>query len=277
VIVNSAYPIDHDGWTDRKSEFRLPDGRLIAFVDTGGPGPILVLLHGYSDSSRSFSLIEPFLRGFRLIIPDLPGHGSSTVRTGWSVSDLAGDVGMLIDYLSIVPEAIVGHSLGAMTAIKLASLETPRTRSLITIAGTLSPKFSPTAPVSKQIFALRDPIDSCHPFFKFWHSGPQDINQDFLKYISREAASMPASVWRAILSELYTLSLTEDAGKISVPTLSISGSEDELFDESHGLDLQGAISGTRAIIMEGHGHNPHWESPLVVSSHIRDFLQKFGS
>lgn len=265
--------VDHDGWVDRKSEFQLPDGRNIAYVDTGGSGAVLVLLHGYSDSSRSFSLIEPFLRGYRLIIPDLPGHGSSDVRNGWSVSDLAGDVAMLIDHLSIHPEAVVGHSLGAMAAIKLAASGTLRAKSLITIAGTLSPRFSPTAPVSTQILAFRDPVDANHPFFAFWHSGPRYVNRDFLKHITREAANMPASVWQAILTELYTLDLSSDATGISLPTLSISGSSDELFDERHGRELEGAISGSRSIVMDGHGHNPHWESPPEVSTHIQDFLR----
>jgi pimeloyl-ACP methyl ester carboxylesterase len=84
---------------------------------------------------------------------------------------------------------------------------------------------------------------------------------------------MPASLWHAILAELYTLNLKGEACRVSVPTLSISGNRDDLFDASHRRELQSAIQGSRSIVMESHGHNPHWESPSLVSSWIRDFLR----
>ncbi|MGA1805165.1 alpha/beta fold hydrolase [Rhizobium sp. HT1-10] len=264
--------IDHGAWASRKSYFRLPDGRSLAYVDTGGTTAALIFIHGYSDSSRSFSLMEPFLRNFRLVIPDLPGHGVSDARDRWTVEGLASDIAALIDSLDSVPVAVIGHSLGAMIAIKLASMDRPPMKTLVTIAGTVRPALLADASLCARILDLSDPIDPRDPFFEYWHACPQPVNQGFLDHLRGEAAAIPASVWHGIFFELCDLDLSFEAARINIPSLGISGGQDELFDGKHRTALNNTVSDSQSIVMDGHGHNPHWENPELVAAHIRRFL-----
>jgi pimeloyl-ACP methyl ester carboxylesterase len=57
-----------------------------------------------------------------------------------------------------------------------------------------------------------------------------------------------------------------------VPVLAIAGSEDPLFDAGHRRQLAATLGSIRSITLEGHGHNPHWESPRLVAEHVLSFL-----
>ena len=73
-----AAPINQASWSSLKKEVRLPNGVKLAYVELGNPkGPPLLLLHGYTDSSRSWSLVVPYLQEYRLLIPDQRGHGAA--------------------------------------------------------------------------------------------------------------------------------------------------------------------------------------------------------
>ncbi len=265
--------VDQGGWTNRKHILSLPDGRPIAFFDSGGPGPVLLLLHGYSDSSRSFSLLEPWLSAYRLVMPDLPGHGGSAAGSGLAVDDFADDVIALAGALGIGQCIVVGHSMGAMIGMTLAVRMPEAIGALVLISGTLRPVFPKGDPVTKGILGLRDPISPADPFFDLWHAGSHPVDRLFLDLLSREAAAIPSSVWKGILGEFSRLDLTRTASRISVPVLCVAGSEDTLFDADHRLALATAFHDGKTVLLDGFGHNPHWENPSLVALHIERFLQ----
>ncbi|MGO4570083.1 alpha/beta fold hydrolase [Rhizobium sp. 2YAF20] len=265
--------VDQDGWTARKHILRLTDGRSLAYIDTGGSGPALLLLHGYSDSSRSFSLLEPWLCGHHLVIPDLPGHGGSGIGAGMAVADFTDDIVALMAALSVERFAVIGHSMGAMIGIDLAA-RLPEVAALVTISGTLRPAFPRGDPVTHRILGLCDPIDPGDPFFDLWHACPHAVDPCFLDAVSREAAAIPTAIWHGILACFSTLDLTETAVQIRVPVLCIGGSEDALFDASHRLALEEALSKGQSVLMKGFGHNPHWEDSEKVSVVLRDFFRR---
>jgi len=266
-------PVDQAGWAGRKHMLHLPDGRPMTFIDSGGPGPILLMLHGYSDTSRSFSLLEPQLAGYRLIMPDLPGHGGSVAGSGLTVGDFAEDVAALVEVLGIRRCAVIGHSMGAMIGMVLCGLLPPKIEALVLISGTLRPAFSQESPVSEGIRRLSDPIDPADPFFDLWHAGPHPVDRGFLRFLSCEAAAIPSRIWQGILHSFSTLDLTQTASRISVPVLCIGGSEDTLFDADHRLALASALPDAETILLDGFGHNPHWEDPLQVAFHLERFLR----
>ncbi|WP_245449679.1 alpha/beta hydrolase [Rhizobium leguminosarum] len=265
--------LDQDGWTTRKRTFRLVDGRSLVYIDTGGPGPTLLLLHGYSDSSRSFSLLEPWLAGYRLIIPDLPGHGGSGVGTGLTVPHFTDDIVALVTALSMERFAVIGHSMGAMISIAVAARLPDVVTALITISGSVRPAFPRHDPVTNGILGLCDPIDPGDPFFKLWHSCPHAVDPCFLAAVSREAAAIPAEIWHGILACFSTLDLTETGVQVTAPALCIGGSEDALFGATHRLALEDALPKAQSVLMEGFGHNPHWEDSEKVSIILRDFFR----
>ncbi len=254
----------------------LPDGRPLAFIDSGGPGPVLLLVHGYTDSSRSFSMMVPRLGQYRLIIPDVPGHGGSAARTGFEVSDFATDISALVHTLGLRRFAVIGHSMGAMIGIDLAARLQDDVTRLVTISGTLRPQFAPQSDIVREIEALADPIDPADPFFDDWHACARTVDAAFLMRMRAEAAAIPASIWKGILRGFAETDLTGMARQVAQPVLCIGCSDDALFDAGHRRALLPAFENAQGVVLEDHGHNPHWENPDKVADLVLAFLERDG-
>ncbi|HEV7319566.1 MAG TPA: alpha/beta hydrolase [Ensifer sp.] len=263
--------IAQDDWSALKRRLELPGGRQFAYVDRG-EGPVLLLLHGYSDSSRSFALIAPYLAGYRLIIPDLAGHGASEAGPGATVADFAGDLDCLAGRLALRDVVVIGHSMGAMTAIALAGRRPDLVRALVLLSGSLKPGLDATNETARAIRALNDPLRPDHPFFDVWHACSRPVDPAFLAQIRKEAAEIPTRTWQAILDGLAATDLGTSARNLRLPVLAIAGREDLLFDAGHRQQLAASLRSVHSITLDGHGHNPHWESPALVAEELRSFL-----
>src|SRR5919109_2719431 len=81
---------------------------------TAGHGPVLLLLHGITDSSQTWEHVAPILsERFTLVAPDLLGHGdSATPRGDYSLGAHASGARDVLTALGIERATIVGHSLG---------------------------------------------------------------------------------------------------------------------------------------------------------------------
>ncbi|TJW78631.1 MAG: alpha/beta hydrolase, partial [Mesorhizobium sp.] len=67
-----AQEAEQRAWAGRK-RFADVGGLDFAYVEIAGSEPPLLLVHGFTDTSRSFSLLAPHLSGRRLVMPDLRG------------------------------------------------------------------------------------------------------------------------------------------------------------------------------------------------------------
>lgn len=101
---------------------RLHD--LEMWVETRGEGEPLLLLHGFGGSSANWEpLFERPPEGYRLIAPDLRGHGRSTNPSGrFSFHRCALDLAALLDRLAVERCRAIGVSGGAQTLLHLATL-----------------------------------------------------------------------------------------------------------------------------------------------------------
>ncbi|MFF2319912.1 alpha/beta fold hydrolase [Agrobacterium sp. NPDC058088] len=263
-----------DAWEKRKRFVELPRKRRMAFIDTGGPGPVLLMLHGFSDTSRSFSLIEPYFQEYRLIAPDLPGHGASSVGHGFHVADFAETIDRFLRLMGISRFFVLGHSMGAMTAIELAARRSSAVQGLALLSGTLEPDFGTESKLAKDILALRDPIRPAGGFLRDWYSCKRPVDEEFLSRMKCDAANMPAATWHGVLKAFAETNLHYSASKINAPVLCLAGAEDPLFDESHRQQLSEAFPVGQTVTLPDHGHNPHWENPEGVSAFITEFFAK---
>ena len=98
-------------------------GTELVYSDRG-QGPCLVLLHGYLESMDIWEdFAEHFPDGYRLIIPDIPGHGSSgTWGDSHGMEDLAGGIRALMESEGIEKIFLVGHSMGGYVAMAFVDL-----------------------------------------------------------------------------------------------------------------------------------------------------------
>jgi pimeloyl-ACP methyl ester carboxylesterase len=92
--------------------------------DAEGSGHPLLFLHGGSCDRTFWAPQVAYFRGrFRLVLPDLRGHGRSPVPGGaYSVEDFASDVAALASSLDIKGATVIGHSLGGLVAFVLPAL-----------------------------------------------------------------------------------------------------------------------------------------------------------
>ncbi|TJW06497.1 MAG: alpha/beta hydrolase [Mesorhizobium sp.] len=258
---------EQDSWAGRKQFIRSGD-RDIAYVEIAGAEPALLLVHGFTDTSRSFSLLAPHLAGRRLVMPDLRGHGGSQAGEGCGIADFADDIAGLIGRLRLDRPVVVGHSLGAMVAVALAARYRELVAGLVLMAGTLKPDLARDHPLVLGVQALRDPISAADPFYAWWHACRPGVPQAFLAGLAKDASAMPASLWRAILEEIRRADLTDAAQAVQVRTLIVAGARDPLFGEAHQQALSHALPHALLVQAEGCGHNPHWEEPAFIAEAI---------
>ena len=100
-------------------------GTPIHYLAWGDPAkPGLVLVHGGAAHAQWWSFIAPFLsRQYRVVAPDLAGHGDSGRRAHYARRAFADDVmGVIDDARFIGPPVLAGHSMGGLVTIVAASL-----------------------------------------------------------------------------------------------------------------------------------------------------------
>lgn len=113
-------------------------GRLrVHFLDWGGSGTEVVLLHGLSSSSRIWDLTAPLLaREFRVIAVDQRGHGlTDRPDSDYSFAEVCGDLSALMARLGFERPVLVGHSWGAGVALQYAVEHPEGTRGLVLVDG----------------------------------------------------------------------------------------------------------------------------------------------
>jgi pimeloyl-ACP methyl ester carboxylesterase len=109
----------------------LDDVRLRYYV--GGEGPPLVLVHGLGGAAANWIEVVRALRGtFRVLVPDLPGHGgSSPLASATTLDPYADRLAQLAEHEGLERAGLAGHSLGALVALRLAVARPERVSALV--------------------------------------------------------------------------------------------------------------------------------------------------
>jgi 3-oxoadipate enol-lactonase len=105
------------------------------YYETAGQGAPLLLLHGLGSSARDWEYqVRFFAQRYRVLIPELRGHGRSEKPPGpYSMPLFASDIADLIESLGIAPPHVVGLSLGGFVAFQLAVDYPELIRSLVVV------------------------------------------------------------------------------------------------------------------------------------------------
>ena len=89
---------------------------------TAGHGPVVILLHGFAETSRMWQPIIPLLaEKFTVIAPDLPGIGDSSIPEKIDMLSAARQIHELVRSLKIEKARVVGHDIGLMVAYAYAA------------------------------------------------------------------------------------------------------------------------------------------------------------
>jgi pimeloyl-ACP methyl ester carboxylesterase len=276
-VPATAQPaVDQASWASLKKEVRLQNGIRLAYVEAGDPnGEPLLLLHGFTDSSRSFSPMVPYLGRYRLLIPDQRGHGASDAPDCcYGSSQFAYDARLFLDALAVKRAAVVGHSLGSMVAISLAADHPERVSKVVLIGSTALVPVKRGDWLYDNATAVKGKLDPTSQFAKDWHPAnqPTKVDPAFAEAVNDEILRIPGHVWRGVARELSYVPVGRHATDVKAPVLVLSGGKDSLFTAEHHQSLLKAFPHAEARVFAELGHNPNWEQPEAVASVIDRFL-----
>ena len=218
-------------------------GRL--FYRDSGEGQPLLLLHGFTGSGDDWKHVfaEP-LSGYRVIAPDLPGHGRSTNPGGlFKFADVARDMFALLDRLGIDRVAAIGVSAGANALLHMATQQPARLGAMIHVSGT--PRFPDQARAIMR--AMTEEGRSSAEWTEMrgrHHQGDQQIR----------------ALWRHVREfaddredmnfDAATLAL------ITARTLIVHGDRDPLYPVELAVELFRAIPNAALDVVPYGGHGP---------------------
>lgn len=249
----------------------LNTGPELSVIDRGTGVP-LILLHGVSMSSAYFHpVIDPLAAaGYRVIVPDLRGHGRSPhVEGGHTVGQYADDVNALLDALAIDRCVIVGWSMGNLVAWELMHRHgRERIAAHVNISQgptDLQCEAFPYGPLSLE--AIHGFIAACQDDFRgsMEHFAPsmfkQELAAEDLAWCADESCLLGANAATAILLDQTLYSAVAAIAAGTVPTLNIWGVHEGLIPLAMGDWCRDNIAGSEYVVFEESGHCPQLEEP----------------
>jgi pimeloyl-ACP methyl ester carboxylesterase len=275
----------------RETEIRLHGHRLHYRI--GGEGPLLVLVHGITNSSASWEPVFATLaRRFTVIAPDLLGHGDSAKPRG--DYSLGANASLLRDFMLALGHeraTIVGHSLGGGIAMQFAYQFPDRIERLVLVSsGGLGREVTAllravALPGAEFVLPLlaSGPLVSAGTTISGWINriGVR-LGSDVAAMATGFASLQDIEARRAFVQ---TARAVIDAGgqrvnatdKLylaeAVPTLLLWGDRDPIIPARHGIRAHELMPGSRLRIFAGAGHFPHHDDPAGFAAAITEFVE----
>lgn len=243
--------------------------------------PPILLLHGFIGSSAEWNEVAGALSGdYRCLIPDLPGHGSSTglpYPEAYTMDGAARSLTALLDAESIDRCAVAGYSMGGRLALYLA-LRYPRRveRLLLESAspGLVTEEERAARRVSDEKLARRLETDEFRQFVEDWYRQPLFAtlarDEELLRRtIEARVQNDPRELARSLraMGTGSQPSLWADLEDLTVPTLAIAGGEDAKF-VALAREMERASANVQTFVVSCAGHSVHAEQPETYAGFL---------
>lgn len=254
----------------------LPHGVRVPYAVHGSTdGVPVVMLHGLSDSLRSFERLLPSLpASMRVFIPTLRSHGDAgRPESGHRPADFADDVTAFMDVMGIESAVIVGHSMGSQIAQRFAIDNPDRVLGLVLLGAFRTVReLSGIDEIHAAIDSLEDPVDP--DFVREFQLSTitQPVPAAFIDSIIADSLKLSAATWQAIIDGFLDDETFQQISTISAPTLLIWGDQDSVTPRAEQDVMVSTIPDARLITYHGTGHAVHWEQPERVASDLIGFV-----
>jgi pimeloyl-ACP methyl ester carboxylesterase len=283
----AEYDLLYDGPpTVRRETIALERGTKLSALVWGDADPELVLIHGGAQNAHTWDTVALKLDR-PLIAIDLPGHGHSDFRPehDYIPTSMADDVAQAVQQLAPNAKAVVGMSLGGMTAICLAADHPDLVRRLGVVDVTPGTDHAKAEP----IIAFVD--------------GPEYF-KDFAEILSRTVEFNPGrsevSLRRGILHNAYEMDdgqwtwrydrmrdwkiggddapsfedLWDKVDDVKVPITLWQGGKWSVIGDEDVTEWMKRRPDTIHIVVEGAGHSIQGDKPMEMAAHIEDLLAR---
>jgi pimeloyl-ACP methyl ester carboxylesterase len=228
------------------------------YYEIHGEGEPLVLLHGFTMSHTMWEgWIEDFSKSYKLIIPDLRGHGNSTNPSNeFTHEESARDIYGLLDLLKIDKFKAIGFSSGGMTLTHMATMDTSRIQAMVLISST---SFFP---------------ESCREILRSVNY--ESVDENWMNNMKKQHPGGEKQI-RSLLTQFNNMAYSYDdmnftnpyLSTIKSPTLIIHGDRDVFFPVDIPVNSYKSIPTSYLWIVPNFGHssidkNSIWADAFLI-------------
>ena len=260
------------------------------FVRSAGTGPVVVLIHGYAETSDSWApLAAELVKTYTVIVPDLRGIGSSSRPAGgYDKKTQAADIRAVVTTLGFDRTFVVSHDIGIMVAYAYAALFPDKVERLVVMDAPL-PGIAPWDDIVK---------DHRLWHFSFWGPDEERLVQGRERiYLDRiwnnfsATPTQPDDATRKFYAAQYAKPGAMRAGfahfkafsqdgqdnqafartKLTMPVLAIGG--EKSFGATEAVVFRAVAVNVREAVVPNSGHWLMEESPTYTVALIRDYLK----
>lgn len=264
-----------------RKEVQVDDHRIVYLE--GGKGATILLLHGFGGNKDHWTDFARHMKGFHLVIPDIPGFGeSSQVREDrYDIENQVTRIARFVETLKLDKFHIAGNSMGGALSAAFAAKHPDRilTVTLLDTAGV------PCEKNSELILELQkgnNPLlagtdEGYDRLMSLIFAKPPTIPAPFRKILAADWIAHRAfntKIWKDWQPEHF--SLEPILPMIQAPVLILWGDQDKLLDVGSVAFLEKNLKNTRTVILKDAGHCPMVEKPEETAKACVDFLKEKG-
>ena len=271
-----------------RREVDVAPGQRVSALAWGRGEPELVLLHGGAQNAHTWDTVALAL-GCPLVALDLPGHG----RSGWRDDHDYGPrrnaeaVAVAVQKLAPRAAAVVGMSLGGLTALALAALRPDLVRRLLLVdvtPGANAVKAEPIAAfvAGPESFASFDEI-----LARTLAHNPTRSESSLRRGVLHNARAREDGRWVWRYDRLNRLRsgagaggdlgfgvLWDDVAKLRVPLLLVRGARSGVVDDADVAELKRRKPDAEVVVVADAGHSVQGDQPLELARIIARFREE---
>jgi pimeloyl-ACP methyl ester carboxylesterase len=248
-------------------------------VDLSGDGPAVLFVHGFPLDRTMWRPVASALTGWHRILPDLRGLGlSEGPEDGYAMAEYADDLAALLDLLHVPDAVVCGLSMGGYVTFELLRRYPQRVRALV-LANTRAAPDDAAGRGKRDAMIARIRRDG--PGFLADEMLPKLVGPDTARtrpdVVRQVRAMVTGQSTAGLVGALSAMRDRPDSrsmlGDITIPTLVVHGSDDQLIPLSEARAMADAIPGAQFAVIPAAGHLAPVEQAVNTGRVIREFLE----
>jgi 3-oxoadipate enol-lactonase len=243
--------------------------------------PVIMLSHSLATSLKVWEpQMATLVRDFRVLRYDALGHGGTSVPHGpYTLEQLAGQAGGLLDALKIDRVHFLGLSMGGMISQTLALLR-PRLLISQVLCGSSSRTPAEAQPLWQERIKIAEsegmePL--VEPTIGRWFTPPfRQAHPEIIEGVRGMIRATAPQGYSACCHAIAALDLTERIHAIKVPTLILAGAEDPGMPPAISRAIHEQIAGSEMVVIPSASHLSNTEQPEAFNRAVTSFLDRLA-
>ena len=265
--------------TDTERRELIRPGATIAYWVSGPErAPVVLLLHGATLDHRAWDAqVDELTPQYRVVVPDLRGHGESTLEGAFRFDDAVDDVAALLDAVDTgAPIALGGLSLGGNIAQEIVHRDPQRVDALVVADSTCNTASRHPLAAPLTIAALSAMALGGRERFMQHAAAVTSPHDDVRQYVLDANEDRTTLEVLQILTSLLDQALhPEPDYRLPVPTLLVNGADDRVGDIVTG-NQEWAVRDpmVELVVIPGAGHASNQDNPAAFTAALTAFLDR---